>query len=285
MGIKESNGGTQATFVSYSAFLGALTIDNEVNRKLLQQAKDKAGGDTEVKKGFVGLGADTASGKARNFLKENKVPFGFNIDGKLVSAYYKDVEDASRGLKVPYLKVVLQDEIDGRKENTVLSVNLQNELAQKLIQKLQYATPGQHLEIGAWASFEPNRKDPNGKSYSKHNTSVKQDGAELKVPEDVKHYDIVKDLVAAKHQKLIDAGFENDASNKEMFSKARQSTVVEYFKGILVSDIEPRFAAYKDAAKEAVDHDEHRDPLPAEPPSVSDDDSSFDPAAAMPKAA
>ena len=144
------------------------------------------------------------------------------------------------------------------------------------------ATPGEQLEIGAWAEYGPNKKDPNGRSYSKHNTSVKQGGDELKVPEDVKHYEAVKALVEAKHGKLVEAGFERDDSNKEMFNKARQSTTVEYYKNILVSKIEPRFAAYKESAKEAVEHDEHRDPTPAEPPTVSEDDTSFDPASAMP---
>ena len=284
MGIKFHDDNVRKIFVGYSSFIGSLFIDNDANRKLITKAKEHAGGDDVAKKGFVGFDANSASGKARNFLKDNDVPLGFKVEGNLRSVHISEVSDAARGLKLNYLKVLLEDkQDDGVVEKIMLSVNMNQELAEKMIQKLNVAKPGEHIELSAWAEYGPSEKDPS-KSYAGHNTSIKQNGEELKVPADVKHYDKVKELVEAKFAKLNDAGFNKEA-DKDMFSKTRQSTTADYYKRIVVESIEPRFKQYRVAEKDTLEHDEHRDPMPPEAPAVTDDDISLDPADAEQMAA
>jgi hypothetical protein len=282
MAINTNSGeGIKTNFVGFSSFLGSLTLETPENKKAYADAKALVG-EAVVKKSFSGLGAESATAKARKHLKEAKVPVGFSISGKLKNIFYRENEDPATKNKYENLRVVLQDDIGDVKENTILTLDMGSDLAQKLIQKLEYAVPGEEVEIGAWSSLEANPKDPDGQLYAKHNVSVKQNGLEVKVAEGVKHYDAVKVLVDEKYAKLEGADFKR-AENKEMFAKARKSVGISYFKEIL-GRIE---AHYKQAASEQEESDEHHHATPENDEggaSYEDGEFSIDPAAAVPGA-
>lgn len=272
--------GNKTNFVGFSSFLGSLTLQTPENKKAYADANALVG-EAVVKKSFSGLGTDSATAKARKHLKEAKVPVGFSISGKLKNVFYRENEDPQTKNKYENLRVVLQDEVGGVKENTVLTLDMGSDLAQKLIQKLEYAVPGEEVEIGAWSSLEANPKDPDGPLYAKHNVSVKQNGLEVKVAADVKHYDAVKVLVDEKYAKLEGADFKR-AENKEMFAKARKSVGIVYFKEIL-QRIE---AHYKTTAAEHEDSDQNHAVPESEDQGGSYDAEEFsiNPAAAVPGA-
>lgn len=269
MGIKQSSG-AQTTFVSYSNFLGGFYIEDKRTKDLLAQAKDIAGGQEQVLKGFVGKGADTASGKARNLLAENKVPFGFHVEGNLSLVQFKEI-DGANSTKVPYLKIFLQDtDSEGNKESFIISVDMKTQLAGKLIQKLEYAAPGERIDVSAWADYAPSEKD--GRSYAEHNASIKRGGQEIKVPEGVKHYENIKVRVEDRFARLEKAGFSRtDPNNKETFAKQRQASTLDYFKDILENKIAPKFKT-TDAAKagltDALSHDANREPTQLTPDEI-----------------
>lgn len=241
MAINTSSGdGIKTNYVGYSNFFGSLTLETDENKKRYADAKALVG-EAEVKKSFSGSGPDTATGKARKSLKDAGVPVGFTISGKLINTYFREYEDTANNKKYQNLRVVLQDNDNGVKENTVLTLDLQGDLAHKLIQKLEYATPGEQIDIGAWSSLEANPKDPAGPVYAKHNVSVKENGQQVKVPEGVKHYDKVKELVAVKFGKLESADFDRE-KDKVMFQNARKAVTADYFTAILIDKIAPKFA-------------------------------------------
>ncbi|MDO8728598.1 MAG: hypothetical protein Q7K26_01755 [bacterium] len=281
MAINTNSGeGTTTNYVGFSSFLGSLTLETAANKKAYADAKALVG-EAVVKKSFSGLGTDSATAKARKHLKEAKVPVGFSISGKLKNVFYRENEDPATKNKYENLRVFLQDEVGGVKENTILTLDMGSDLAQKLIQKLEYAIPGEEVEIGAWSSLEANPKDPDGPLYAKHNVSVKQNGLEVKVAEGVKHYDVVKVLVDEKYAKLEGADFKR-AENKEMFAKARKSVGISYFKEIL-GRIE---AHYKTTAAEHEESDQHHVASESDEGGASYEDGEFsiDPAAAVPGA-
>lgn len=283
MAINTSSGSDIKTnFVGFSNFFGTLTLETADNKKAYAEAKNMVG-DAEVKKSFSGLGADTATGKARKHLKDLKVPIGFTISGKLKNIFYREAEDQATKNKYENLRVVLQDDDNGVKENTVLTLDMGSEVAQKLLQKLEYAVPGEQVEIAAWSTLEANSKDPSGKVYAKHNVSLKQAGAEVKLPENVKHYENVKLLVDQKFAKLEEADFKRE-ENKEVFAKARKSVTVGYFKEVL-QRVESHYKTLAADAGTSADAsaDEHV-AAAEEDHSYPPEEFSVDPASAMPGA-
>lgn len=226
MGINTNTSNGNATNVHYSNFIGAMFVANDANNAAMKEVKAIIG-EEDVKKGFVGLGGNTASGKARKLLAEKGVD-PVSLSGILTSARVKEVEKDNR--KTCYLNVGLKDD-DGR---YYLSVDLGSQGGQMLARKLVNAVPGKQTDISMFATYA--KKEGAERAYAEHGCSLKQ--GDEQVP-GISPKEALGPRVDAAIKALKDAGVDD----KETLGKRRNVVQLDYHKE-LMQQVEAKFSAY-----------------------------------------
>jgi hypothetical protein len=226
MGINVSNENVAVVNIRYSNFLGMMYISNDMSNAAIAEVRKEIG-DEAVKKGFVGAGSSTASGKARDLLKAKGV-VPVNITGILTGA--RVIEKERDGRKNTFLNVGLKDQ-DGK---YYISVDLNGQAGQMLARKLVNAVPGKETNISLFATYE--KKEGAERAYAEHGCSMLQGGEQ--VP-GVSPKEALAPRIDAAIKALKDAGVDD----KETLSKRRQVIQLEYHKE-LMKGVEAMFSSY-----------------------------------------
>ena len=171
MGIVSQGPKANVINVRYSAFLGMLYVSSEASESAIAAIKAQIGEDT-VKQGFVGLTPDSASGRARNTLRDQGIS-PVSLVGELRTARLVRRE-TSAGVERQYLNLGVRD-VDGR---YFLSVDLSAKSTQMLVRKLTNAVPGVETKVSMFATYS---KKPNkDRAYADHGVSLVQGDSEIK---------------------------------------------------------------------------------------------------------
>lgn len=171
MALKEVGLDRNGASVRYSPVLGGMYLDNEGNKKLIEEAARHAGA-TQVST-FEGFSLDTVSGKMRAHLKE--AGFKFVVPSGNFVGIRPDSYDIAGG-QAHYVTIKLKD----GDENIGIRLSLAHSGTQSLLNRLDAVNPGDHIEVSMYAKYEPSTNDPN-KSYTNHRVYMKKDGAEFKM--------------------------------------------------------------------------------------------------------
>lgn len=171
MGIVSQGLKANVVNVRYSAFLGMLYVSNEATEAAIAAIKAQIGEDT-VKQGFVGLSPESASGRARNTLREQGIG-PVSLIGELRTARLVKRE-TSAGVERQYLNLGVRD-IDGR---YFLSVDLSAKSTQMLVRKLANAVPGVETKVSMFATY--GKKPGKDRAYADHGVSLVQGDSEIK---------------------------------------------------------------------------------------------------------
>ncbi|PEH40475.1 hypothetical protein CRM94_17330 [Burkholderia gladioli] len=233
MAIKQTNSSSNTIYLEYSSTPGVLVVSNEATRKVLAEARKLVGEDA-WKRGFDGLSGKSVAGQVRKFLGENGIPSSTVLDGELIAAYYSEREHANGVYQDIRLKLV--DKENG--EGYLVTLPLASSAGQLLVRKLANDIVARGTRISKFSVFPGNgRKDENtNRVYFDHSVQLKgDDELEIKQAEGVFNDGIA--AVKAKLKTLEDAGF----NDRDVLNKARAKAIVEFYKGVLVSIIEPKF--------------------------------------------
>lgn len=173
MALKEVGLDRNGASVRYSPVLGGMYLDNEGNKKLIEEAARHAGA-TQVST-FEGFGPDTVSGKMRAHLKE--AGFKFVVPSGKFVGIRPDSYDIAGG-QAHYVTIKLKD----GNENIGIRLSLAHSGTQSLLNRLDAVNPGDHIEVSMYAKYEPSANDAN-KFYTNHRVYMTKDGAEFKMSE------------------------------------------------------------------------------------------------------
>jgi len=227
MGITRSSEAVTIHNLRYSAFLGMLYVSCPDVDALIDQAKAQVG-EAEVKKGYQGTGADTASGKALAFLRERDVS-PIAIQGILTSVQVKDHE--ADGRVTPYLKVGMKDGND----RFYLSVDLGQAGAQMLARKLANAEAGVETTLKLFATWQ--QRPGASRPYADHGATLKQSGKE------VPGVDPQTALVPAVNSALEALKVAAPDIDEKTLSNRRAKVTLDYHRGLLEA-VNDRFATF-----------------------------------------
>ncbi|MBW5284112.1 hypothetical protein [Burkholderia gladioli] len=233
MAIKQTNGGSNTIYFEYSSTPGVLVASNEATRKVIVESR-KLVGDDAWKRGFDGLAGNSVARQVRKFLSENGIPPNTELDGELVAAYYSEREHDNGVYQDIRFKLV--DKENG--EGYLVTLPIASSAGQLLIRKLANDAVTRGTKISKFSVFPGNgRKDEaTNRVYFDHSVQLKgEDGQEIKQAEGVFNEGIA--AVKARTDALKATGFDD----REVLNKARNKAIVEFYKGILVSIIEPKF--------------------------------------------
>lgn len=170
MALKEVGLDRNGASVRYSPVLGGMYLDNEGNKKLIEESARLAGA-TQVST-FEGFGLDTVSGKMRAHLKD--AGFKFVLPSGKFEGIRSDSYDIAGG-QAHYVTIKLKD----GSENIGIRLSLGQSGTQSLLNRLDAVNPGDHIEVSMYAKHEKNEKD--GKFYTNHRVYMTKDGAEFKM--------------------------------------------------------------------------------------------------------
>lgn len=170
MALKEVGLDRNGASVRYSPVLGGMYLDNEGNKKLIEEAARHAGA-TQTST-FEGLNPDTVSGKMRAYLKE--AGFKFVVPSGKFVGIRPDSYDISGG-QAHYVTIKLKD----GSENIGIRLSMGHSGTQSLLNRLDAVNPGDHIEVSMYAKYEKSDKDD--KFYTNHRVYMTKDGAEFKM--------------------------------------------------------------------------------------------------------
>lgn len=238
MAINQVTQNSPAFNVRYSAFLGMLYVSNPETEELIKNAKELAGGDAAVKKGFQGSKGDSPSAKAIHFLHENNVT-PVKVSGLLATA--RVIEREVEGRKTPYLTVGLKDD-DGR---YYISIDLSQSASQMLARKLANAEIGVFTEIGLFATY--GQRPGANRAYANHGATMKQNGVEV-VSIDPKS--TLAPRIDAAMKALEDAGV--SLEDKETYAKRRAKVEVDFHLE-LMNTVNERVTAFYESIEQPTD--------------------------------
>jgi hypothetical protein len=172
MGIVSQGLKSNVVNVRYSAFLGMLYVSNDQTEAAIAAIKGQIGEEV-VKQGFVGLTPDSASGRARNTLRDQGIaPVALIGELRTVRLVKRET---SAGVERQYLNLGVRD-ADGR---YFLSVDLSSKSTQMLVRKLANAVPGVETKVSMFATY--GKKPGKDRAYADHGVSLIQgDAGEIK---------------------------------------------------------------------------------------------------------
>lgn len=170
MALKEVGLDRNGASVRYSPVLGGMYLDNEGNKKLIEEAARHA--EATQTSTFEGFGPDTVSGKMRAFLKE--AGFKFVIPSGKFEGIRADSYDIAGG-QAHYVTIKLKD----GSENIGIRLSMGHSGTQALLNRLSTLNPGDNIEVSMYAKYEKSEKD--GKFYTNHRVYMQKDGAEFKL--------------------------------------------------------------------------------------------------------
>lgn len=170
MALKEVGLDRNGASVRYSPVLGGMYLDNEGNKKLIEEAARHAGA-TQVST-FEGFNPDTVSGKMRAYLKD--AGFKFVVPSGKFEGIRSDSYDISGG-QAHYVTIKLKD----GSENIGIRLSMGHSGTQSLLNRLATVNPGDNIEVSMYAKYEKNEND--GKFYTNHRVYMTKDGAEFKL--------------------------------------------------------------------------------------------------------
>lgn len=243
MGVQSTQSNIPATSLRYSAFLGMLYVSTPETEASIKEAKAAVGGDTEVKKGFMGDRGDTASAKARKILADKGIT-PVKVTGSLTSA--RIIERDVEGRPTPYLNVGLRDE-EGR---YYLSLALAQSAAQKLVRKLANAQPGTETTLNIFGTY--GKKEGADRAYADH-------GASLKQGEEVPSIDPREKLVPTINAAL-EAVKAAGVDDKDTLNKRRAAVELK-FHAELMKDVETKFTKFYEE-RDLAEHRDHEQDMP-----------------------
>ncbi len=229
MSIKVTKSSVRVINVRYSAFLGMLYVSTEESEAAIEQAKMLVG-ETEVKKGFTGINGDSATAKARKFLREAGCE-PVIISGNLTSARIIDRE-LQPGRRAPYLTVGLRDD-DAK---IWLSIDANQPGAKMLARKLAYAEPGVDTEVAMFATYD--HRPGADRAYGNHGVSLKQHGKEVR---GINPKEALAPRIDAAVKALESAGI--PMTDSETYAR-RKAAVELAFHLELMQEVEKTFAAH-----------------------------------------
>lgn len=217
----------------------------------VQAALDKARAAVDESVWKRGNSQKTPGGVTELALKElaaigYKAP---DLTGKLKEVSYAETADRS-GNTYRKLRLVLE-----ANEPIRLSLDLDTELAQGLIQKLQHVPYGATITVGAFQVAA----ERNGRSFVNHKATVKMDGSEIRVSG---FWKVAQDEAAAAAAALATLGI----TDKATVNKAKAGKVVEAHVRLL-NEVQARLAAEAATAAESAPAPD----APAAPPAEDDD--------------
>lgn len=170
MALKEVGLDRNGASVRYSPVLGGMYLDNEANKKLIEEAARHA--EAAQVSTFEGFNPDTVSGKMRAYLKD--AGFKFVVPSGKFDGIRADSYDISGG-QAHYVTIKLKDGSD----NIGIRLSLSQSGTQSLLNRLDSVNPGDHIEVSMYAKYEKSEKD--GKFYTNHRVYMMKDGAEFKL--------------------------------------------------------------------------------------------------------
>jgi len=171
MGVVSQGLKANVTNVRYSAFLGMLYVSNPQTEAAIAAVKAEIGEDT-VKQGFVGITPDSASGRARNTLRDQGIS-PVSLVGELRTARLVK-RDTAGGVERQYLNLGVRD-ADGR---YFVSVDLSMKSTQMLVRKLVNAVPGVETKVSMFATY--GKKPGKDRAYADHGVSLVQGDSEIR---------------------------------------------------------------------------------------------------------
>jgi hypothetical protein len=245
MGVHQRAGANlNKTYFEYTPLLGGLFPSDKVTQEAIKAARASVGAiQTST---FEGDRGESKSAQALKILAEQGIT-PVRLDGTLTGAthYAKDIG----GGKPPLDKVIV--ELTDGDQKLVIATPLGNDAALALVRKLAHATPGEHVTVNLFATYDEGQ---DGRMYTNHGCSLRRvvDGRSEEI----------------KSEAMKAAGI----TDREVLSKAVRNKAVEFGKEILV-EVKARFKS--DATAAAAD-----DPSDA---SNADDALTFDASDAMPR--
>lgn len=214
----------------YSTILGGFYTRSSEFEAAMRKARS-AVGDDAWKRGYTGDTPDGNTQVARIEMSRAGIK-AVRIEGALTGVRFRENNDES-GNRYPKLHV----SIDRLDHEILLSVDIKDDVAQRLISKLDNCKPGQFLSISAW----PTPVNRNGRDFVNHAVSVKTqaegDEAKAEVPANAQFSAEVKKQTDAVEATLKGAGI----SDAKVIQSGKTSKRLDAYKALL-QKIEARFA-------------------------------------------
>jgi hypothetical protein len=148
----------------YSTILGGFYAKSKEFEVAMRRAHDKVGADV-WKRGFSNRQADGATAAARTEIALAGIE-PTRVNGNLVRVAYVENTDGS-GNVYPKLRVGVEN-LD---HEILLSLDIKDDVAQRLISKLDNCQPGQFVVVSAW----PSEVERSGRVFVNHAVSVKDE--------------------------------------------------------------------------------------------------------------
>ncbi len=260
MGVHQRAGANlNKTYFEYVPLLGGLFPSDKVTQEAIKAARASVGAiQTST---FEGDRGESKSAQALKILAEKGIT-PVRLDGTLTGAthYAKDLGDGK-----PPLDKVIAELTDGD-QKLVIATPLGNDAALALVRKLAHATPGEHVTVNLFATYDEGQ---DGRMYTNHGCSLRRvvDGKSEEIKSEAENKR-AREIEKAAREAMKAAGI----NDREVISKAVRNKGVEFGKEILV-EVKARFKS--DATVVAAD-----DPSDA---SNADDAITFDASDAMPR--
>ncbi len=204
-----------------------ILLKDPATEAALKKARSEVGDDA-WKKGYSGENGATKA--ARDALIAAGVPMTKSLKGKLVAVKLAEEHD-DRGNVYKKLRIALEQ--DGPDGGVMLSLPADGELAQRLIQKLDKAKPGDCVEIGTF----PEQVNRNGRRFYNHCAILKDaNGKEITVEG---YWARAQELANARAKVLQEAG----VNDPKLVNQAKAGAKLAFHLDLLQNSIIPRFSA------------------------------------------
>lgn len=182
----------------YSSILGGFYAKTKEFEAAMMRARSDVGDDV-WKRGFSGAQEFGATAAAQKHTRAMGVA-AVNVAGNLVGVAYVENKDGQGNL-YPKLRVAVEC-VD---HHILLSIDIKDDVAQRLLSKLSNCSPAQFITISAW----PTPVERNGRTFINHAVSVKDDGR-VEVPANTEFSAWVKKITEAVRSVLATAGIHDE---------------------------------------------------------------------------
>jgi len=174
MAINENNyeGVDNGVFLSFVPVLGGIVVDNEMTREAISAARLAVNCPPTTS---FSSEKDSFSQRIIAILKDKNdgrpsINTVRSVDGILRSVKVNEFELKEKpGVIIRTAFIVLRDD----DSMFTIKANISHESGQKLIEKLRHVELGTFVQLSMFGTYEPNKSEPNGKSYSNYGASVK----------------------------------------------------------------------------------------------------------------
>jgi len=201
----------------YSSILGGFYAKTKEFEAAMMRARHAVGDDV-WKRGFSGSQPNGATSLAQKETRAMGVA-AVNVAGNLVGVSFVENTDGS-GNTYPKLRVAIEC-VD---HQILLSIDIKDDVAQRLLSKLSNCNPDQFITISAW----PTPVERNGRTFINHAVSVKDEGR-VEVPANTEFSAWVKKTTDAVREALNVVG----VSDEKTIATAKMAKRIEAHKQFL----------------------------------------------------